>query len=61
MNCTGEPDQLTVEYLPAWRNAHATVLGELQRIAYQIEQNLADPRRVASDLQLLHAGRQLQL
>ncbi|MNN70894.1 hypothetical protein D3C81_1867840 [compost metagenome] len=53
----GEPDQLAVEHLPAGFDADAALLGEFQRVAHQVEQDLANPRRVADHLQLFHAGR----
>ncbi|MCY1425481.1 hypothetical protein D9M71_412690 [compost metagenome] len=53
----GEPDQLAIEHLPAGFDADAALLGKFQRIAHQIEQDLANPRRVADHLQLFHAGR----
>ncbi|MNJ47621.1 hypothetical protein D3C77_427830 [compost metagenome] len=57
---TAEPDQLAVEHLPARLDAHTAVLGKLQGIADQVEQDLPDTRRVAHHMKLLHARRQPQ-
>ncbi|MCY1400523.1 hypothetical protein D9M71_156140 [compost metagenome] len=50
----GEPQQLVVQRLPLRLDRDAALLGELQRIADQVDQYLPDTRRVALDLQAAH-------
>ncbi|MNZ51309.1 hypothetical protein D3C78_691190 [compost metagenome] len=52
-----EPQRLTIERLPTRFDLHLAAFSELQGIADQVEEDLADARRVAHHLQPLALGR----
>ena len=57
----GQPKHLIIQGLPAGLHADAAFLGELQRVAEQVDQNLPNARRVALDLNLFQPWLSLQL